>query len=272
VSASGSFEQLRAWRGLLWSEWFAHSRLLLVFLGVWLVAVWTLPLFTHAGWILLLGALYALMAGPVYGGGDVLEGSEEFTFALPPTRGERYLSRLIIGLGSVLVLCAMNAVALGLDLPQVMAGLYVRAGIVKHVFILKTGLLAAFVFVLPVTVFALAFTISAVTHSRPIIVVSWFWAALAALGLLQLCFWYENLVWESLNGLFACPVLLVVSGAVLAWGYFAFREKEVGRFSAPLALPGYWWLWTILFALGLGLAIALISSLARHFPEIVRAG
>jgi hypothetical protein len=271
-SASDHAGQLKAWRGLLWAEWFAHSRLLLVFLAVWLVAVWTLPLFTHAGWILLLGPLYALMAGPVYGGGDVLEGSEEFTFALPPTRGERYLSRLIMGLGSLLILCAMNAVALGLDLPQIMAGLYVKAGIVKHVFALKPGLLYAFVFVLPVTVFALAFTISALTHSRLVIVVSWFWAALAALGLLQLCFWYENLVWESLNGFFACPILLVVSCAVLAYGFFGFRQKEVGRFSAPLALPGYWWLWSILLALGLGLAIALISSLARNFPELVRAG
>src|SRR4051812_39795500 len=109
---------LQVWKGLLWSEWFAHSRLLLVFLGVWLVAVWTLPLFTHAGWILLLGALYALMAGPIYGGGDVLEGSEEFTFALPPTRGERFLSRLVVGIGTLLILCGMNAVALGFDLPQ----------------------------------------------------------------------------------------------------------------------------------------------------------
>src|ERR1051325_5659325 len=83
----------RAWRGLLWSEWFAHSQLLLIFLAVWLVAVWTLPLFTHPGWVLILGALYAIMAGPIYGGGDVLEGCEEFTFALPPTRAERYFSR-----------------------------------------------------------------------------------------------------------------------------------------------------------------------------------
>src|SRR5678815_193701 len=108
----------RVWRGLLWSEWYAHSQVLLIFLAVWLLAVWTLPLFTHPGWILILGGLYALMAGPMYGGADVLEGCEEFTFALPPTRTERFFSRLIVGLGTLLFLCFMNVVALGLDLPQ----------------------------------------------------------------------------------------------------------------------------------------------------------
>ena len=72
--SEATFGQSRVWKGLLWSEWFAHSQILLIFLAVWLLAVWMLPLFTHPGWILLLGGLYALMAGPMYGGGDVLEG------------------------------------------------------------------------------------------------------------------------------------------------------------------------------------------------------
>src|SRR5262245_12573713 len=93
VSAEEGRASPRAvWRGLLWAEWFAHSQLLLVFRGVWLVGVWTLPFFANPGWILLLGPLYALMAGPLYGGGDLLEGCEEFTFALPPTRYERFWS------------------------------------------------------------------------------------------------------------------------------------------------------------------------------------
>src|SRR4051794_4978436 len=117
-SASDHAGQLKAWRGLLWAEWFAHSRLLLVFLAVWLVAVWTLPLFTHAGWILLLGPLCALRAGPVSGGGGVLEGSEECALGLPPRRGERFPPRVTMGPGSLLLLCAKNAVALGKALPH----------------------------------------------------------------------------------------------------------------------------------------------------------
>jgi len=267
--AASSFGFSRAWRGLLWSEWFAHSKLLLVFLAVWLIAVWTLPLFTTPGWILLLGGLYALMAGPVYGGGDILEGCEEFTFALPPSRKDRYLSRLLVGAGSLLTLCLMNALALGLDLPQMLARVYVQTGIIKPLPVLKPGLLYGLVVALPFMVFALAFTISALTHSRVLILLSWFWAGLASLAFLQIGFWYENLVWDTLNGYFACPLLLAISCAVLGYGLHQYRQKEIGKPSVPITLPGHWWVWIVLFALGMGLALSLLSSLAKHLPQFV---
>ena len=260
----------RAWKGLLWSEWYAHSQVLLIFLAVWLLAVWTLPLFAHPGWILILGGLYALMAGPMYGGADVLEGCEEFTFALPPTRAERYFSRLIVGSGTLLLLCMMNVVALGLDLPQILARLYVQTGIIKPVPVMKPGLLYGLIVALPVTVFAIAFTISSVTHSRILILLSWFWAGVAALAALQIGFWYENLVWDTLNGFFACPLLIAVSLVVLGYGCHSFRQKEVGKPTIPITLPGHWWIWTILFAIGMGLALALVTSLIRHLPQFVR--
>ena len=265
--AHGDFSA-RVWRALLWSEWFAHSQLLLIFLAAWLVAVWTLPLFTNPGWILLLGGLYALMAGPLYGGGDVLEGCEEFTFALPPTRTERFLSRLAVGAGTLLVLCMMNVVALGLDLPQVLARLYVQAGLIKPVPVLKPGLLYGLVVALPVTVFSISFTIASLTHSRMLILLSWFWAGIAALALLQIGFWYENLVWNTLNGYFACPLLIASSLAVLGAGFRVFRRKEIGKVSVPISLPGHWWAWIVLFVIGLGLALALIASLVRHMPHL----
>jgi hypothetical protein len=268
--AGVTFGSSRVWKGLLWSEWFAHSQVLLIFLAVWLLAVWTLPLFTHPGWILLLGGLYALMAGPMYGGGDVLEGCEEFTFALPPTRSERYFSRLIVGLGTLLLLCFMNVIALGLDLPQILARLYVQTGIIKPIPVIKPGLLYGLVIALPVTVFAIAFTISSITHSRILILLSWFWAGVAALATLQIGFWYENLVWDTLNGYFACPLLIATAISVLGYGFHVFRSKEVGKPTIPITLPGHWWIWTILFAIGMGLALALITSLIRHLPQFVQ--
>jgi hypothetical protein len=263
-------DHARAWKALLWSEWFAHSKLLLIFLAVWLVAVWTLPLFGNPGWILVLGALYALMAGPVYGGGDILEGCEEFTFSLPPTRAERYCSRLFVGAGSLLILCFMNMIALGLDLPQVLARLYVQTGLLRSLPLLKPGLLYVVVLALPLAVFAAAFTISALTHSRMLILLSWFWAALGALALLQIGFWYEDLVWDTLNGYFACPLLIGTSAIVLAIGFFGFRRKEIGKPSLPITLPGYWWVWMILFVVGLALALALVTSLLRNLPKLVQ--
>ncbi|MBI2928510.1 MAG: hypothetical protein HYY24_22810 [Verrucomicrobia bacterium] len=262
-------ERTKTWRGLLWAEWFAHSKLLLLFLGVWLVGVWTLPLFTHPGWILLLGAAYALAAGPAYGGGDVLHGCEEFSFALPATRTERYLARLAVGLGTLLFLTTINLLALGLDLPYVLGRLYIKTGLVRPEPMLKTGLLSSLVAALPVAVFCFGFALSAITHSRGLILTAWFWAALAALAVLQLGFWYEDFVWDSLTGFFSFPLLLLAGAGGLWIGGRLYMRKEVAEAAAPLTLPARWWLWLLVFVVGLALALALFSSLAKHYPKFL---
>jgi hypothetical protein len=261
-----------AFRGLLWAEWFAHSRLLLVFLALWLVAVWALPLVAHPGWILLLGGVYALLAGPAYGGADVLEGCEEFAFSLPATRADHYLARLTVGAGTFLGLTAINLLALGLDLPHVLARLYIETGLIKPLPILKPGLLYGLVVAFPFAVFAFSFTLSAIAHSRVMILMAWFWGGLAALLVLQLGFWYEDLAWESLTGFFSCPLLIAAGVASLWTGLCVYRRKEIGQPSTPITLPGHWWIWIILFLIGVAAALALISSLARHYPKFLATG
>jgi hypothetical protein len=260
-----------AFRGLLWAEWFAHSKLLLIFLGLWLVAVWVLPLFAHPGWILVMGGFYALLAGPAYGGGDVLEGCEEFSFALPATRSERYLARVIVGGGTLLLLTAINLLALGLDVPDILARLYIDTGILQPKPLLKTGLLYGLVLALPLAVFALSFVLSAATRSRAMVLSAWFWGVLGALVLLQLGFWYEELVWDSLTGFFSCPLLLGAAGVALWSGLRVYQRKEIGPPSIPITLPGRWWLWMILFLLGVCIALALVSSLIKNYPKFIAA-
>lgn len=259
--------QSSALRSLLWAEWFAHSKLMLLFLALWLASVWLLPFFAHPGWILLLGGLYALLAGPAYGGGDVLEGCEEFTFALPASRSSRYLARATVGCGTLLMLTLMNMLALGLDLPQVLARFYIDTGIMKPFPVLKSGMLYGLVGALPFAVFAFSFVVSANTHSRVLVLTAWFWAALAALFFVQLGFWYEQLVWDSLTGFFSCP-LLILAGVIALWsGHRFYRRKEIGSPSAPFNIPGRFWLWLAVFVTGAYLALALVSSLARHYPD-----
>jgi hypothetical protein len=77
-------------------------------------------------------------------------------------------------------------------------------------------------------------------------------------------------VWDTLNGYFACPFLLGTSATVLGYGYRVFRNKEVGKPSIPITLPGHWWVWTLLFAVGMGLALVLITSLLRHLPRFMQ--
>ena len=48
-------------------EWFAHSRLILGVVLLWLVAVWFLPIFAHPSWILALGGCLGWWRTRVWG-------------------------------------------------------------------------------------------------------------------------------------------------------------------------------------------------------------
>ncbi len=265
--ARGNWQVLR---GQLWCEWYVHSKLLLGFLIAWVAGVWLLPLCASPDWILLFGGAYALLAGPIFGGTDTLEGCEEFTFSLPPTRRERYTGRLIVGGGALLLLTAADLLALGLDLPQFLARVYVDAGLIRPRPILHPGLLYSLVLTLPLAVFALSFACSAITHSRRLILTASFWATLVSLGVLRVGFWYEEFMWSDINGYLTCPLLALLAVAALWFGARAYDCKEVGRQSAPVTLPARWWLWMGLFLLGLLLGLTLAASLATPWSRLFR--
>ena len=73
---------------------------------------------------------------------------------------------------------------------------------------------------------------------------------------------------EDDEWVYRLPVAAGSSCAVLMYGTFAFRRKEIGKPSMPVSLPGFWWLWMIFFVLGLGFALALLSSLLNGFRAI----
>lgn len=257
-------------RGLLWCEWFAHSRMLLWFLGAWLVLVWTLPLFAHSGWILFFGVIYAFVAGPVYGGGDVLEGCEEFSFSLPATRGERFRARLLLGCGTLLIFTLMDVMALGLDLPQMLAKVYVDTGIIKPFPVFKPRLLYGLVFAVPLCVFAFSFSISAVTASRTMIVMAWFWSLVCTLAALNAGLLYEDAMRNRVTGYFSFPLLVGLSVLVLTVGHRLYSRKEVSGHAAPMALPARWWAWALMFMVGAAIAAGLVMALIRQLPNLVQ--
>jgi hypothetical protein len=261
-------DKWKAFAGQLWCEWYVHSKLLLSFLAAWLAGVWVLPLFAGPAWILALGGVYALLAGPLFGGADTLEGCEEFTFALAPTRRERYTARLVVGGGGLVVLTALDLLSLGLDLPQILAKLYMNSGLIRPRPIFNAGLLYGLVLTLPLTIFLLSFAFSAVTHSRRLILTASFWSTLASLGVLRLGFWYEDLMWGSINGYCTCPWLALLAFATAWAGARVYAAKEIGQQSAPVALPARWWLWCGLFLLGLLLGLVLAASLAAHWSQL----
>ncbi len=257
------------WQGLLWSEWHAHSKLLLVFLIAWLLMVWILPLFTNPGWILAFGLVYALIAGPVVGGSDVIDGCEEFVLALPPTRSERYLARLAISGGALLFFTLLDLLVLGLDLAQAIVRLYLDTGLIHPVEILKPRLLYGLVLAFPFAVFATGFSLAANARGRALAVTGWFWAGLVALIILKLGLFYEYWSWKVWTGLIACTGL-GVAGCVALWtGYRLYRRKEIVPASKPFTMPSFWWLWLFLAISGLALTLFLVTSLWQELKKMM---
>jgi hypothetical protein len=203
---------LSVFKGLLWTEWYSHSKLLLSFLALWLACVWVLPAFAHPGWILLIGVVYAFLAGPLYGGGDVIEGCEEFTFRFPRRAGTLGAADNERGCASSTVL---NLLSLGLDLSPALARLYIRTGLIQPLPVLRSGWLYGLVFAIPFAVFSFSFSLSAVVHSRFLILTAWLWGGLCALAVLYLGLLYEDVVWKEMNGFFSCPFLMILGSSVL---------------------------------------------------------
>jgi hypothetical protein len=227
-----------------------------------------MPLVAHPDWILLFGLIYAILAGPAYGGGDVVEGCEEFSFALPATRTERYLARLAVGGGALLLLTGINLLVLGLDLPQALSRLYYDAGLVKRQHPHNPASLYALVFAFPFTVFSGGFACAAVTRSRALVVTAWLWGGLASLSLLFLGGRYEELLWGHFRGTVTCPLLIIAGLVMLVGGWQGYRKKEVGPNAPRLQLPDRWWLWALAFLVGLALATALLTAVLKAWPGL----
>src|SRR2546428_4576191 len=136
-------------------------------------------------------------------------------------------------------------------LPQILAKLYVNAGLIRPAPVFKGGLLYGLVLSLPFAIFSFSFALSAVTHSRRLVFTSWFWSGIIALALLQFGFWYEDLVWDNLNGFFSFPLLLASGIAALCLGRRAYQRKEIGHYGAPITIPPRFWFWLAVFLAGI---------------------
>lgn len=256
----------RVWSGLLWGEWFAHARLVLALVLIWLAAVWFLPLFAHPSWILALGGLFGVVGGPVFGGGDVMGGCEEYSFSQPATRRQRFDARLLVALGCLLALTGMNVLALQNNLTDLVLSFFVSTGIAV-VELRRPELLYGVVLVLPLAALAVGFSVAALATTRTVAYTAWVWGALGALTGLRAGLSLEDSLWERLNGRITIPLLLAIATITLGITRRLYAGKEAGRASSPLRLPFSGWAALGAAALaGLGVALLLtwfIANFAR---------
>ncbi len=76
-----------AWFALLENEWQRHRHALTGLLLFWIAGFWILLLFPHPAFHLVVGLLYGVLLAGFQAGADVIDGTEEFSFSLPPGRG-----------------------------------------------------------------------------------------------------------------------------------------------------------------------------------------
>lgn len=256
--------EARWWLGLIWGEWFTHARLLLFFLVAWLAAFWLIPLVAHPLWILMVGIAYALAAGPAFGGADTMDGCEEFSFALPATRRQRFLARFAVGGTGLLALTTMNVVALNTDLADLLLRVFLDSGL-GGVELRRPELLYGLVFAFPFAVFALGFAVASLATGRTVAFTAWVWAAFGALATLRGAAEAEEAVWDRLNGRFTVPGLILVGCAALGVAGRAYGRKEAAPGGTPLRMPLSWWGGLVLLLLA-GMAVAsLLVWLTANF-------
>ena len=256
----------RYWLGLLWSEWFIHSRLLLVFIWGWLAAVWIVPLITHPLWVLVVSVIYALIAGPAIGGSDVVHGCEEFTFTLPATRENRFWARLLLGGGGLLLLTVITVFSLDANLSDILLRIFLDSGL-GGVEIRRPELLYGLLFAVPFDIFAIGFAVAALTTRRTVAFTAWVWGALGALSTLRGGAHIEEILWGRLTGRLTVPALLVSGLGILVIARYGYARKEAGASGTPLRMPLSWWGGMGLVALAVAAIFALLGWLATHLSQ-----
>ena len=239
-----NFALYHRWLRLLWSEWFAHSHLILFTLSGWLAVVWAVPFFAHPLWVLTPSLLISVIAGPSFGGADVIHGVEEFAFSVPITRSERFLSRSLLGAFLTLFISAAGVFLLEDSLADVLVRTFLSTGLTQgelNPSIFLYSLLIGF----PFTVFALGFSMASLATGRTLAFTSWLWGLLGALSILRLASRLEEQRFDRLTGFFAVPLLAGIGTLTLLVAWHLYCRKESGTGTAPLRLPRSWWGWML---------------------------
>jgi hypothetical protein len=223
-------------RGLIWREWRQHEEPFSWIVACWLIGVWILPVGPQA-FLLPFGIIAAAILGSTLGGADTVDGTEEFSFSLPPTRSQRYLARLGMGGLSLLGLLVLAIAAFLLDAPQRLWGLMFQSGYTEPFTPFRPGFLWGLSLALPVAVFGETFAAGSLARSARAARAAWFRGCLVSGALLGIGFWVEQGLFHRPMGLVVCLALGTWGVLRLAFAFFAYRNKEGISASADLPSP-----------------------------------
>ena len=242
-------------------------------LAVWLTLIWVLLIFFHPGFVLAFGVIYVLIGAAGFAGGDALEGSEEFAFSLPPTRGEQYLAKLALGLGTTVAFTALGVLSIALDLPQLIWSVFVNSGFTEPFPVCDEPMVYGLAIALPLACFACTYAMSANAGTRTMVMVSAFLGVLLAAAVMGGGFIAEYALWDAVNGYISIPGLLALAPMALMVGYGFYVRKEGVSRPTPIGGGTGAWVWVVVIVVAVFLLLALVFffSFRDHRSEVIRA-
>ena len=144
-----------------------------------------LVIFQHPVWLMIVGLIHVLTVTSSQAGRDVIDGTEEFSFTLPPGRGPLFLSRFTPGLVFLTANALLGGMAIAVDLPQRLWSIIFSSGLTEPYPLVGEPLWYAMALLVPVAAHSLTFTIAALVGTRAGVNLSWM-AGFAGVGAIVL--------------------------------------------------------------------------------------
>lgn len=267
--ASATTSTVPAWSPwpTLWrQEWRLHGRHLEGWAAIWLTLLFAMPVGLHPGLVAALGVLHAAIIATAMAGADVDLGIEAFTFALPPTRRQRWLARLALAGGSVLTAVALGMATVAWGWSQALWSLVVDSGLTTPdpVHAPAWYLVGA---ACPLAIFSVTFTLASLAPSREWARAGWIMALLACgLPLIVSTVTVSPRQWPGLG--LALTTLALPALAALWWSWRAYPLKTAVM-SGETRRGGHWWIWPLVILL-LVLLLGLMGATVTYgTPEAV---
>ena len=259
--APASFTQRAILCNLIRQEWRLCRGPVLALGVVWLVGLWILVLFQHPAWLIAIGLWHVLFVSPAQAGRDIIDGIEEFSFALPPGRSPLYVARMTPGLVFLAAIGLLGWLAIAYNLPQRLWSLVFSSGLTEPFAPVTGGHWFGMAVVLPCAAHAVACAVAANAGSRATVSSSGIIGIVAAGGVMLGGLYLENLLWQETNGFLAGTALLGSTVSALFVGHQAYCRKEAtGSGGAVATASRRGLLWGIAVVV-----ILLISLLAGMF-------
>lgn len=222
-------------RPLIHQEWKLCRGPIVGLSVLWIIGLWALVIFHHPVWLMIIGLIYVLIVTSSQGGRDVIDGTEEFSFTLPPGRGPLFVSRLTPG---VLFLAAnglLGGVAIAFNLPQRLWWIVFSSGLTDPFPRVEEPLWYAMALMVPMAAHAITFTTAALVVTRAGVNLSWLAGFAGAGAIVWAGTIAEELLWNSPTGFLTSPALLAVSVLAPFGGYQAYLRKEASGSSGVAA-------------------------------------